>query len=71
MSLDDVRAALAGASSSDGDVHAIYLAVARSRLTAARRELEALEAVVSAKEQEMVRRHHGDAQQLALGDPKP
>ena len=69
--IDDVRAALAGSSASnDADVAAIYLGLARARLAAAKSELVALETVLSAREQEMVRRHHVDGQQLALGGSK-
>ena len=69
--VEDIRTALAAASSSEGDVHAIYVAVARSRLSAAQRELVSLEAIVAAKERELVRVTHGDARQLDLGGPKP
>lgn len=63
--------ALAGSSvATDGDVEVLYLAVARSALEAARREVDALSAIVTAREQELVRRRHGDAQQLALGGGK-
>ena len=72
MSLtDDVRAALAGSSASDDpDTAAIYLGLARARLAAAKSELVALDVIVTAREQEMVRLHHVDGQQLALGGAK-
>lgn len=53
-----------------GDVEVIYLAVARSAIEAARREVDALSSIVTAREQELVRRRHGDDHQLALGGGK-
>jgi hypothetical protein len=66
--IEAVRAALAAAGASDDvDVSAIYLAVARASLDKARRELDALEVIVRAREAEAVRFAHGDAEQLQLG----
>jgi hypothetical protein len=71
MSLDQARAALSAASqTADFDLLVLYTAAARVVVNRLRKELDAFEMVLAAREAEMVRQKHGDAQQLDLGGAK-
>ncbi len=69
--IQQCRDALSGASAAtDEEIAIIYIAAARARLEAARRDVDSLSAIVAAREAEIVRRAHGDARQLEIGGAK-
>ena len=63
--IEEARAALAGASMTpDLQVSTIYLAIARSKVEAAKKDLAALDAIVTAREKALA---GVDVRQLTLG----
>ena len=59
MLIESCRAALSGASQSDGAVRVLYVAAARAQLAALTSVVEALTIAVLAEEAELVRRSRG------------